>query len=40
MRKFTHTLILKFTHTIILKFTQLKKFIKSIEIEGLSETTW
>ena len=30
----------KFTHTLLLKFTQLKTFVKSIEIEGLSETTW
>ena len=30
----------KFTHTLLLKFTQLKKFVKSIEIKGLSETTW
>ena len=30
----------KFTHTLILKLTQLKKFVRSIEIEGLSETTW
>jgi hypothetical protein len=30
----------KFTHKLLLKFTQLKTFIKNIEIEGISETTW
>ena len=30
----------KFKYTLLLKFTQLKTFIKNIEIEGLSETTW
>ena len=30
----------KFTHTLLLKFTQLTTFIKSIKVEGLSETTW
>ena len=30
----------KFTHTLLLRFTQLKTFIKNIEIEGISETTW
>ena len=30
----------KFKHTLLLRFTQLKTFIKSIEIEGVSETTW
>jgi hypothetical protein len=30
----------KFKHTLLLRFTQLKTFIKSIKIEGISETTW